>query len=240
MLLLPIKLHFLCYPISSTETRILIDFPGDTPPKKSPELTAYLTETIGGAIPEGMQSSFLNAVEEGKFKVMPNHRLSANPVTKTGAVVIGDALNMRHPLTGGGMTAAFTDILNLGERLAKVSNWSEPDEVNHAVMGFYDSRHRGNATINILADALYGVLKHPDLKQACYDYLNRGGSYANEPIAILSAISRDRQLLINHFFAVARYGAAKILKPYPTPAKNSPGLSHDARCGKDRFSANQK
>src|SRR5204862_8073334 len=71
-------------------------------------------------------------------------------------------------------------------------------------------------TVNILVDALYGVMSNDDLKKACYDYLDRGGNYSAEPISILSAVSRDVSLLMRHFFAVAFYGAKNILSPFPT------------------------
>lgn len=209
----------LIYPVTSTETRVLIDFPSGEPPKKSPELTHFLKNEMGPQMPPSIQPSFYEAVEEGKFKVMPNHLIPATPKLRPGAVLIGDSLNMRHPLTGGGMTAAFTDIKSLGDKLIALKDFSNPAHVTEAVRTFYTTRHRQNATINILADALYGVMSNQDLKKACYDYLSRGGAYSAEPISILAAVSRDVNLLTRHFFAVALYGAANILRPVPTPRK---------------------
>lgn len=209
----------LVYPVTSTETRVLIDFPGHEPPKKSPELVSFLRDRMGPQMPAEIQPSFYAAVEEGKFKVMPNHLIPATPKLKQGAVLLGDSLNMRHPLTGGGMTAAFTDVQSLGDKLMAVKDFSQTEAVMSAVKEFYATRHEKNATINILADALYGVMSNEDLKKACYDYLERGGHYAAEPISILAAVSRDVKLLTRHFFSVALYGAGNILSPFPTPAK---------------------
>lgn len=211
----------LVYPVTSTETRILIDFPTNEPPKKGPELTSFLRDKLGPQMPEGIKPSYYAAVEEGKFKVMPNHLIPATPKLKQGAVLVGDSLNMRHPLTGGGMTAAFTDIHSLGDKLIAIKDFGDSEAVSRAVKDFYATRHKQNATINILADALYGVMSNEDLKKACYDYLGRGGSYSSEPVAILSAVSRDVDMLMRHFFAVALYGAKNILKPFPTPKKIS-------------------
>jgi squalene monooxygenase len=205
----------LVYPISSTETRILIDFPGKEAPKKSPELIDFLKQKIGPQLPSQMRHSFINALEEGKFKVMPNHLAPAKPFFKPGVVLLGDSLNMRHPLTGGGMTAALTDIKNLGNKLLALNNFDDSCAVDKAVFSFYKSRHKQNASINILADALYGVTQNEDLKTACFNYLNRGGVYSEEPVSILSAVSRSVPLLLKHFFAVAIYGVRKILWPYP-------------------------
>ena len=211
----------LVYPISNTETRILIDFPGTEAPRKSAELSSYLRDIIAPQLPASILPSFITAVEEGKFKTMPNHLIPAKPFTKAGVVMIGDSLNMRHPLTGGGMTAAFSDILNLGTLLLAMQTFEEVELVDEAVTKFYATRHKQNATINILADALYGVMKNEDLKTACYNYLKSGGKHALEPIAILSAISRDEQLLLRHFFSVALHGVNSILKPLPTGKKIS-------------------
>lgn len=216
----------LVYPVSSTETRVLIDFPGNEPPKKSEELTAFLRDKIGAQMPSEIKPSYLAAVEEGKFKVMPNHLIPARPKLKQGAVLLGDSLNMRHPLTGGGMTVAFTDVHALGERIinALTTNEQLSEEKKQwlltiSVEQFYKTRHKQNATVNILADALYGVMSNNDLKQACYNYLQRGGNYSAEPISILSAISRDVNLLMRHFFAVAVYGIKNTIGLVPTPAK---------------------
>ena len=209
----------LVYPISSSETRLLIDFPGTEAPRKSPELLAYLKNTIASQMPPGILPSFLAAVDEGKFKVMPNHLIPAKPVLKKGVVMIGDSLNMRHPLTGGGMTAAFTDIKDISARLLAMPDFENVAAIDETVRLFYRSRHKQNATINILADALYGVMQNEDLSVACYDYLKRGGAYAGEPVSILSAVSRNVQTLLRHFFAVAFYGVGGIMKPFPTIEK---------------------
>lgn len=217
----------LVYPVSSTETRVLIDFPGNEPPKKSEELTTFLRDKIGAQMPQEIKPSFLAAVEEGKFKVMPNHLFPAKPKLKPGAVMLGDSLNMRHPLTGGGMTVALTDVQALGARIINVlatgNGQQTTEEVQHklntAILQFYKNRHKNNATVNILADALYGVMSNDDLKKACYDYLARGGNYSAEPISILSAVSRDVTLLMRHFFSVALYGVKNTLTPFPTPGR---------------------
>ncbi|MDW8418098.1 MAG: FAD-dependent monooxygenase, partial [Chitinophagales bacterium] len=158
---------FLLYPINSTETRMLIDFPWPEPPRKSPELTDYLETKIAPQLPAQVLPSFREALREAKFKVMPNHHIPAKPLQKSGVVLLGDSLNMRHPLTGGGMTVALTDVKHLGDLLAQAGNLANSQILNQAIASFYANRHRHNATINILADALYGVMRNEDLKKAC-------------------------------------------------------------------------
>ncbi len=62
---------------------------------------------------------------------------------------------MRHPLTGGGMTAAFSDVKLLCDELQKVDDFNDEASLEKAVSKFYENRHLGNQTINILADGLY-------------------------------------------------------------------------------------
>lgn len=205
----------LVYPISSNEYRMLIDFKGENPPRKSAELKRFLKEDIGKNIPASILPSFEAAVEEGKFKVMPNHRLPANPNHIKGSVILGDALNMRHPLTGGGMTVAFTDVQLIGNLLLSIEPFSEEEAIDTAVQTFYATRNHKTASINILADALYGVFSNENLRDGCYEYLAQGGKKASEPISILAAINRDKSLLEKHFFAVAAYGARKEIVKSP-------------------------
>jgi squalene monooxygenase len=119
---------------------------------------------------------------------------------------------MRHPLTGGGMTASFTDCYNLGNCLLEIKDEWNSATIEQAVKKFYDTKTNTTGSINILADALYGVMRSEDLKDACYDYLHQGGKKASEPVAILSALSRNKNMLQRHFFAVAFHGAKKIMR----------------------------
>jgi squalene monooxygenase len=209
----------LCYPISSTETRILIDFPGGQAPRKGEELTAFLKNKIGPQLPIAIQPSYYTAVDEGKFKVMPNHLIPAKPKQVQGAVLIGDSLNMRHPLTAGGMTVALSDVRHLGSNLINIKEGFTPEAIDEAVTSFYKNRYEQNASINILADALYAVMSNEELKESCYTYMQKGGECASIPLSLLSALNRDQSDLLQHFFAVAVHGAKRILLPSPSPAK---------------------
>lgn len=192
---------FLCYPVSSTEIRFLIDFPKGQVPKKGEELMQFLNTQVRSRLPETMHTAFDTCMREAKFKVMPNHYLPAKPNQTDGAIVLGDALNMRHPLTGGGMTVCLRDVHTLSH-LLKTTGFDTPQERSILAKSFYNSRTQ-NTVINVLADALYKVMSHSELKDACYDYLSQGGKQANEPIALLSGLNKERTTLAKHFFAVA-------------------------------------
>ena len=114
------------------------------------------------------------------------------------------------------MTVTFTDAHNLGTRLLQVADFSNHLEIQDAVKEFYISRYQQNATINILADALYKIMCHKDLSTAVFEYLSRGEIYSATPVSMLAAVSRKRNLLIWHFFKIAWYGSRKVLLPFPT------------------------
>lgn len=200
-----------CYPISSTEVRILVDFPSSTPPRRGPEIYNYLKDNILPFLPNKMKPSFEAAMEEGKFKIMANHYMPAKPIIKKGAVLLGDALNMRHPLTGGGLTAVFADIYLLSTHLLSLSSFENADEVSAKVKVYYKERHHANANVNILANALYGVMSNKLLKEAVYDYLKKGGKNSQIPLKLLAGIERDHKTLIKYFFAVAAFGSTNVL-----------------------------
>ena len=203
---------FVIYPVTTSAWRILIDFKGEQAPKFGPDFKKFLLNTFEKFIPQSARESFVAAVEEGNFKMFPNHRLPAAPIKKAGAVLLGDSLNMRHPLTGGGMTAVFADVINLGENLATVKDFSDTKAVRKAVQKYYDTRHLGTQTTNILADGLYGVVYNPDLRRAFFEYVSRGGKYAEETIAILAGLNKDKKLLKKHFIGLASYGTMKKLQ----------------------------
>ena len=202
---------FICYPISSHEVRILIDFPGDELPRKQ-LLQAHLDANVTPYIPECMLNSYEQAIQEGGFKVMPNHYMAAKPIIRKGAVMLGDALNMRHPLTGGGLTAVFSDIQILSTHLLAMPDFNNTDLIHEKIEAYYRYRQHANANLNILANALYGVMSNDLLKTAVFKYLQCGGANAQESIAILAGLNRNHYSLIKQFFFLAMFGAYDLVR----------------------------
>lgn len=64
-------------------------------------------QTAPMQVPEQLREAFLTAVAEGSIRSMQNKLMPAAPLHRPGALLLGDAFNMRHPLTGGGMTVGF-------------------------------------------------------------------------------------------------------------------------------------
>lgn len=92
-----------------------------------------------------MPNSFLPPLEQG------------TPRTKEGVILLGDAWNMRHPLTGGGMTVALNDVVMLSQMLGKVRNLGDWDEVGRVLHSWHWGRKPLSSTINILSVALYDL-----------------------------------------------------------------------------------
>ncbi|KAI9185385.1 hypothetical protein LWI28_006705 [Acer negundo] len=216
----------LFYPISSTEIRCLVDVPGQRVPSISNgEMNHYLKTVIAPQIPPGLLSAFMAAIEKGNIRTMTNRSMPATPQPTPGALLLGDAFNMRHPLTGGGMTVALSDIVVLRDLLRPLRDLNNAPALCKYLESFYTLRKPVASTINTLAGALYKVFcaspdpSRKEMRQACFDYLSLGGDFTNGPIALLSGLNPRPLSLVTHFFAVAIYGVGRLLLPFPSPKR---------------------
>lgn len=97
----------LLYQIGSTHTRILIDVPGEKLPSQSKgELQKHVRDVVLPQIPKVLQDCLRVELDKGqRLRSMPNSFLPPSMQGQNkeneGVVVVGDAMNMRHPLTGG-------------------------------------------------------------------------------------------------------------------------------------------
>lgn len=196
------KSPILVYPINENEWRILVDFPGEKAPKMGEKMRKFMEDEIYNSIPAGMRKAFMKSLDDNDYKVMPNHNMKARAFKKEGIALLGDSLNMRHPLTGGGMTACFLDVITLNKALEKI-NVKNHTEVYNATMNYYKNRVKNVESINILANALYQVVRDEDLKEAVFTYLKKGGKHAKQPLSLLAGLNKDKQLLLLHFIKVA-------------------------------------
>lgn len=217
----------LFYPISSTEVRCLVDIPSSVkmPSVAKGEMAKYVLEKIVPQVPEQLRPHLIKAVENGQFRSMPNKTMAAKPHRTPGAVLLGDAFNMRHPLTGGGMTVALNDIATFKSMLSPLPDFSNASETGAKLDEFYRHRTRPALTINTLANALYAVFcsngdtSMEEMRQACFEYLRLGGAYARGPIALLSGLDPNPLNLVIHFFSVALFGIGRLMVPLPTPER---------------------
>lgn len=234
----------LAYPNSTTSVRCLIDFPEGNAsklPKRGEEMAKYLLEYIMPNLPEQLHAAFKAEVDADRIKVVQNREMPGetyDSLTKKGVVLIGDSMNCRHPLTGGGMTVTFSDCKELAKGIAEIKDMSSISQLDAAIQKFYNNRSKVASTINILANALYSIFAPPTgakgwenfkkegklpealaendamsiMRRAVFEYFKKGGACQTGPLSLISGIWHSPYGLISHFFAVALIGSVDLVK----------------------------
>lgn len=203
----------LVYQIGSNETRILCDVALPIPSNGNGDLKNHLIRKLLPNLPASLKPSVEKALEKSKIRTMPAQFLPAGLNYTHGLVMVGDALNMRHPLTGGGMTVAFKDALLLTDLLHPdiIPDLDDTHLVQKQIKSFFYQRKKTIASVNILAMALYALFASQNdenlsiLQQGCLKYLDLGGIFLDGPVGLLSAMFPSPVVLFLHFFAVAYY-----------------------------------
>lgn len=202
----------LAYQVSEEETRMLCAYRSTKPPSlSSSEFLNYLNNEVLPNLPKELHPSFKEATASKKFRSMPNQYLSAakQGEKNEGFIMLGDALNMRHPLTGGGMTVGLNDAALLARLLNDVdlSDWSE---LQKKLAVFHRKRKNLDSVINTLSIVLYSLFAADTralkiLQQGCFEYFLLGGDCTDGPMGLLSGMMPFPMMLFNHFFSVAFY-----------------------------------
>lgn len=91
-------------------------------------------------IPPQIYDAFIATVDKGNIRTMPNRSMPAAPYPTPGALLMGDAFNMRHPLTGGGMTVALSDIVVLRDLLRPLRTLNDAPTLSKHLESFYTLR----------------------------------------------------------------------------------------------------
>ncbi|KAM7216182.1 Squalene epoxidase domain containing protein [Rhypophila decipiens] len=202
----------LMYQIGTHETRALIDVPEklEAASPKNGGVRGYIMNVVVPTLPESVRPSVLAALADGRIpKSMPNSWLPATKQTHhAGVLLLGDAYNMRHPLTGGGMTVAFNDVVTLSQLLhpSRIPNLSDPVAIKAAMKQFSWKRKSLTSIINVLAQALYSLFAADDaqlraLQKGCFRYFQMG--YTDEPVGLMAGLIHRPFVLAYHFFTVA-------------------------------------
>lgn len=204
----------LLYKIDDTTTRIFIDVPTGLPSAspKAGGIRAHMLNVVLPVLPPRCQQSFREAVDRGKFLSMPNCYLADSEQTTPGLMILGDAMNMRHPLTGAGMTVALKDVLLISELLSpeNVPSLEDTDAVLKVVKKFHWVRKSSASVINILAMSLYPICAANDptlnvLKNGLFRYFQRGGRAVEESCGMLAGLVDNLAVLEKHVLAVLFY-----------------------------------
>ncbi|TNN72913.1 Squalene monooxygenase [Liparis tanakae] len=197
----------LIYQISSSDTRVLVDIRGEMPRN----LSEYMVEKIYPQLPEHLKEPFMGAIQNDRLRSMPASFLPPSPVNKPGVLLLGDAYNMRHPLTGGGMSVALNDVGIWRSLLENIPDLYDNGAILQAKKKFHWQRKSSHSfVVNVLAQALYELFAATDnslqeLRKACFQYFKLGGECIAGPIGLLSVLTPKPMTLIGHFFAVALY-----------------------------------
>lgn len=211
----------LLYQIGTHETRALVDIPDNTPTAsvKAGGVKAHLRNVVLPSLPQQVQPSFAAALDKGALRSMPNSFLPSATNKTPGLILLGDAMNMRHPLTGGGMTVALNDVVLLRSLLSPhhVPDLADSKAVLHQMRSFHWQRKNLTAVINILAQALYSLFAANDpylkyLQMGCFRYFQLGGQCIDGPVGLLAGIIRQPFVLFYHFFSVALLSIWIVLK----------------------------
>lgn len=223
----------LLYQITTNHTRILIDVAGEKLPSVGKgHLQDHIRNNVIPHLPEQLQPCVKEQLEAGqRLRSMPNSFLppsmQGQSKDRAGVIVVGDAMNMRHPLTGGGMSVGLWDCVHLTKCLGggqwqpgeageastpspplDLMQWSQ--QVAPALRQWHWSRKSLSSVINILAQALYSLFGADDeslqvLREGCFKYFELGGDCVGGPVSLLSGLAASPPLLVYHFFRVALY-----------------------------------
>lgn len=205
----------LIYQTNLTETRVLCAYRLTKPPSLANDtFYKYLRDEVLPSLPEQLKPSFEEAMASRKFRPMPNQYLPApkQGTRNRGFIMLGDSLNMRHPLTGGGMTVGLNDAVLLTKLLhpKQVPDFEDYDLIATKLKHFHSKRKRLDAVINTLSIALYSLFAADSrplkiLQEGCFKYFLLGGDCVKGPVGLLSGMLPFPMLLFNHFFSVAFY-----------------------------------
>ncbi|KAL5787922.1 hypothetical protein ACOSP7_004871 [Xanthoceras sorbifolium] len=217
----------LIYSISSSEIRCFVDVFGQNLPSISTgELSHYLKNVLGHQIPPELYSIFMSSMDKGNIKAIPCCSKRAVPHCSPGAFLIGDALNMRHPLTGGGMAVALSDVVILRNLLRSLRDLNDASATFRHLQSFYTLRKPMAATINTMAAVLYKSFgadpaneSRREIERACYNFLINGGAFfTSEFMALLSGLSPCRPKMLLLFIYLAIHSIlGRLLFPFPSP-----------------------
>ena len=214
----------LLYQIGTHETRALINVPEGLEAARAANggVANYIQQDVLPHLPPALKSAFAKSLALNHLRCMPNSFLPAARNQTPGLAVAGDALNMRHPLTGGGMIVALNDVVLLGELLhpSRVPDLENVSEVLQQMTTFHWRRKGHTFVINVLAQALYSLFAADDyylgvLRRGCFEYFKLGGICVDGPAGLLGGIAKRPFALVYHFFAVAFLSIWTLLLSQP-------------------------
>lgn len=213
------------YPVSTHTTRILVDIPDSIfrDLGTSSAVRAYLQERVAPVIPEVLQPQLRLAIKSGRLRSMPSAWMPSTRNTMPGLIMVGDASNMRHPITGSGMTVAMKDAVLLASLLnpADIPHLSDSDAVLRAMRRFHWKRKAYSASLNILAQALYLLFVSEDrnlaiMQRGFVRYVREGKKRFAEPAWIMGGLTSNPLRLLYYLLFIAMHSIRLHLRQSST------------------------
>ncbi|KAJ7946832.1 squalene monooxygenase-like [Quillaja saponaria] len=214
------------YPISSTEIHCFVAIAGtELPSTSNGELSHYLRTVVAPQIPHELYSVFTSEIDKRSIRTMPSYSMPALPYPTPGALLLGDALNMRLPHGAGGMTVALSDVVIPRDLLSRWHNLNDASSLCTYLQAFYSLRKPMAVTINTLASVVDKIFCTPptqatkEVREVCFVFFNLKLPFLStvEPaMALLSGLNPSTMSLVLHILLFAIYGAASVLLPFPS------------------------
>ncbi|KAI8869376.1 SE-domain-containing protein [Ramicandelaber brevisporus] len=214
------------YQISATETRVLVDVPGNLPSASSGALAKYMRNVAVKDIPSPVRDSFLKALDTERLRSMPAQYLPPSDNTEPGVLLVGDAFNMRHPLTGGGMTVALWDVVHIRDILYELVyeeleysgrlQYIGGEQLRQTLVNELRGRRWSRAAcINILAQSLHAIISGNAsgngcdetgmLREGCFRFFELGPDWTSGLAGTIAGIKTEPIAIFVYLFAIACY-----------------------------------
>ena len=111
-----------------------------------------------------MRERVLASIEKSSFRSVPTYHLSEAASVRPGVLTMGDALNIRHPVNGAGMTVIFRDIAIIQELLKDIPDLNDVESVQRAQKTFTSRRKSYTFVTNVFARCFYDIAFPPNGK----------------------------------------------------------------------------
>ena len=110
-----------------------------------------------------MRGPLADTLNKDRVRSMPNCFLPPIAHPTPGVLLLGDAFNMRHPLTGAGMSVALNDVVMWRELLSGVPDLKHHQRIlDHLKMFQWKRKGSHSFVVNVLAQALYALFSASD------------------------------------------------------------------------------